>query len=77
MQEIGKLAKARGYGGRYKITDLPATAGGKQPGQTPLLHFIYKSPSRGQYVAPAWTCPLDDEPFQKASHTSFLTGLLI
>jgi len=65
-QEVADLQKRVG-GGRTLLTDLTPAAGGRPPGQTPLLHFIYKSPTRGQYVAPAWTCPLDDVEFRLVS----------
>ena len=79
VQEIARLATAGGGKGRYKITALPAAAGGKPPGETPLLHFMYKSPSRGQYIAPAWTCPLDNEGFQKVrpSFAAWIMSLVV
>ena len=63
-QEIGGLASKREGGGRVHIQDLPAGAGGKAAGETPLLHFVYKSPMRSQYVSPAWTFPADDPEFR-------------
>ena len=51
--------------GRLSIPDLPAAAGGGTIGTTALLHFVYKFSSRGQFVAPAFTAPLDDPLLQQ------------
>lgn len=64
VQEIAELVQRRPGEGRYHIRDLPAGAGGRAPGETPLLHFIYRNRRRGQFVAPAWTWPLDDTNFR-------------
>ena len=54
-----------GGGGRVRLTDLPPGAGGRPPGETLLLQFVYKSPARGQFAMPAWTCPLDNAGFRQ------------
>ena len=59
------MALKSGGGGRLRLTDLPSGAGGRPPGETPLLQFVYNSPARGQFAMPAWTCPLDDAGFRR------------
>ncbi|KAK9807508.1 hypothetical protein WJX72_001125 [[Myrmecia] bisecta] len=52
--------------GRLHIADLPKAAGGGSVGTTPLLHFLYKVPSRGQFIMPAICAPLDTQSARQA-----------
>jgi len=63
-QAVAAAAAAPG-GGRVRLPDLPAPAGGGPAGTTPLQHFLYRSPARGQFVAPAFTTPLDCPALQR------------
>ena len=64
LQAVAAAATAPG-GGRLRLPDLPAAAGGGPAGTTPLQHFLYRSPARGQFIAPAFTTPLDSPALQR------------
>lgn len=51
-------------GGHTSVSQLPKSAGGGEAGRTPLLHFIYKSNPRSQFIMPAWTGALTHSDFQ-------------
>ena len=52
-------------GGLLSIASLPSQCGGGQVGMTPLLHFLYKSPTRAQVLMPAFAAPLDSPELQQ------------
>jgi len=59
VQAIVSVTEHETGGGLLSIADLPPQCGGGQVGVTPLLHFLYKSPTRGQVIMPAFDAPLD------------------
>lgn len=59
VQAIVSVTEHETGGGLLSIADLPPQCGGGQVGVTPLLHFLYKSPTRGQVIMPAFDTPLD------------------
>ncbi|KAK9839324.1 hypothetical protein WJX81_008143 [Elliptochloris bilobata] len=65
MQAVAAASAAPSHG-RLRLPDLPAPAGGGPAGTTPLQHFLYRSPARGQFIAPAFTTPLDNLALQRA-----------
>ncbi len=59
VQAIVSVTEHETGGGLLSIADLPPQCGGGKVGVTPLLHFLYKSPTRGQVIMPAFDAPLD------------------
>lgn len=59
LQGIAEGVEGDAQGGLLRIEFLPTQAGGGSVGNTPLLHFLYKSVGRGQVLMPAYTAPLD------------------
>ena len=64
-QAIAGVLGGRGAG-RLRLPDAPRAAGGGPPGTTPLQHFLYKAPARGQFVMPAFSSPLTVPSLQQA-----------
>ncbi|KAL0025489.1 hypothetical protein WJX77_005361 [Trebouxia sp. C0004] len=67
LQAIISVTEHQTDGGLLSISDLPPQCGGGQVGMTPLLHFLYKSPTRGQVIMPAFDAPLDRHELQLAT----------
>ena len=67
VQAIVSVTEHQTGGGLLSIADLPPQCGGGQVGVTPLLHFLYKSPTRGQVIMPAFDAPLDRHELQLVS----------
>ena len=71
---MAAAAATRGRG-RLQLPELPAPAGGGPAGTTPLQHFLYRSPARGQFIAPAFTTPLDNAMLQRVRGIVHFTAL--
>ncbi|DBB05236.1 TPA: hypothetical protein ACH3X3_010475 [Trebouxia sp. C0006] len=67
LQAIVSVTEHETGGGLLSIADLPPQCGGGQVGVTPLLHFLYKSPTHGQVIMPAFDAPLDRHDLQLAA----------
>ncbi len=67
LQAIVSVTEHETGGGLLSIADLPPQCGGGQVGVTPLLHFLYKSPTRGQVIMPSFDAPLDRHELQLVS----------
>ena len=67
VQAIVSVTEHETGGGLLSIADLPPQCGGGQVGVTPLLHFLYKSPTHGQVIMPAFDAPLDRHDLQLVS----------
>lgn len=71
LQAIVRVTENETGGGLLSIADLPPQCGGGQVGVTPLLHFLYKSPTRGQVIMPAFDAPLDRHDLRLVSTCQF------
>ncbi|KAL0035669.1 hypothetical protein WJX79_007044 [Trebouxia sp. C0005] len=67
LQAIVSVTEHETGGGLLSIAELPPQCGGGQVGMTPLLHFLYKSPMRGQVIMPSFDAPLDRHDLQLAA----------
>ena len=67
MQSIASQVQSQPACGLLSLASLPAPCGGGPAGSTPLLHFLYKSPTRAQVIAPKFAAPLDTPQMQQAS----------
>ena len=70
IQAVAKGAAGKEGGGRLRLQSVPASAGGGEFGQASLLHFVYKYPSRSQFVSPAFHAPLDNTSDQQVCFRS-------
>ncbi|KAK9863031.1 hypothetical protein WJX84_002813 [Apatococcus fuscideae] len=62
IQAVVEAVEGKEGGGRLTLDSMPAAAGGGAFGAASLLHFVYKYPSRSQFVSPAFLEPLDTTP---------------
>ncbi|KAL0050904.1 hypothetical protein WJX82_009701 [Trebouxia sp. C0006] len=76
LQAIVSVTEHETGGGLLSIADLPPQCGGGQVGVTPLLHFLYKSPTRGQVIMPAFDAPLDRHDLRLAAMQSRIARIL-
>lgn len=74
LQSIASQVQSQTTGGLLDLEALPAQCGGGPASSRPLLHFLYKSPTRAQVIAPKLAATFDTLQLQQASllHLSVL-----
>ena len=71
FQAVAEAAAGKEGGGRLRLQSVPTSAGGGEFGQASLLHFVYKYPSRSQFVSPTFHAPMDNASDQQVCVGSF------
>lgn len=67
LQSIASQVQRQPAGGLLDLEALPAQCGGGAASSRPLLHFLYKSPTRAQVIAPKLAATFDSLQLQQAS----------